>query len=733
MKRLMLLLFALSLILITTAAASFTNEWGEYQDDASNRGFVHDETGHFTSIETQWSTTNGMSYQPLIANVTGNSDKEIIIYSGNYLQLYDNELRLLDEINIGFPLQSQPTLYKPEHNNITYIAFVANNNLTIYDGELIKITNISLNITSGGNATGVRYKNDYLYVITRSSATTNRYYKINTSFTIINNSLITSGKIKGIPAISDIDNDGIDEIGYVCDPDNNGELGLCIVDSNTGILDISFSTDGKIDNIADGLIISSPVFYNLNGAGYEEIIIYSKDATGQDYAQVDVFKSDGTNYGAFPKSTGYAGATSVSTPIITDFGASGSCTNYYFYGGGACTSITDRSECINEKNIFGQRLCEWNPSEADICVITSRATTSSEPMARRLTCFKSDGSTRFNYNNSGGLVTPFEFPIIAADANGDGIDEIISSFGIFNSSGSLILNFANLSLSSNYPAIADVTGDNEFEIIMTNATRTVLLYSSFINAPPTVNNTIDNGGFFGWPNPVCNGTVITFQAQECGGSADCNYDNDGSEDEERIATNCGIGADGTSIESHLTNLDYGNYTGSNPEFDCYYNHTGYMTVRLFLQDEFNDDDFSEYNENLISFNVIAGVPGITCNIAESYVEEPSDNEDESTTAAEQATNDAIDDSFGLLFGTGASSDKLKLIVGLAIVIAIIIWAAQQGVHSGQALLGIGIITTLMVTFIGLLTPAIIILVIAALLLIIILGKAIGSGSDAGGV
>ena len=111
------------------------------------------------------------------------------------------------------------------------------------------------------------------------------------------------------------------------------------------------------------------------------------------------------------------------------------------------------------------------------------------------------------------------------------------------------------------------------------------------------------------------------------------------------------------------------------------------------------------NEDSIPIQVIDGTLGITCNF-ETLA--PGETPDIGATESESGTNEDIDDTMGILFGIGSSSDRLKLIVGLAIVIGIIVSIAQI-TSSGIAIASGGFLGLLIVTFIGLVTPAIVVL------------------------
>jgi len=257
-------------------------------------------------------------------------------------------------------------------------------------------------------------------------------------------------------------------------------------------------------------------------------------------------------------------------------------------------------------------------------------------------------------------------------------------------------------------------------------------WSNFTNSPPELNNTKTKGGYSGYPtSPVCvNGTAINFNAVQCSGIiTNCNYRNDVDTDTERIVTNCGFNEFGTATGDPTLARVNGTFGLTNPTFSCYYNKTGTYSVRLYLQDNFNTGDFTKYNTEIITINVIDGIPGTTCDTGE-IVESPEDaGVDAEATPEQEAIDDSIESTMGILFGT---SSNMKLIVGVAIIIGIIVLIAQA--TNGAAIPSIagGLLGVIIVTFLGFFSIWIMLLILITLVLLLLLSKFIIPSGNGGG-
>jgi len=692
--------------------ASFEAEWGEYQDDISNKGFVSDTVSTFTEVSTVYTVSDGFAYQPLAVNMTGGSNLEVIISSGNYLKMYDPQLNLIDELNLGSAIQSQPTIYNTPNGN-AYV-LITNQIIHAYTYNGTAFVNQFAN-SSEINMSGHACDTPMLRCIANSfcyslgvDGSSIYAYKINiTNGSWIESSALSPDAIRGIPAIGDIDRDGRHEIVFSCDADANGDCGICVLDVNTSngkpYLDTGFSGDGIIDDIDEVGRSGNPVIYNIDEGGDSEIILSFALNGNPTINYIRAYNSDGSTKWTSPNL--YFGAVHFSNPIIMEYG---------------------------------------NSTKPDVCAV---GMPNAAPGSFRVSCVTYTGSLLYSRvytgGSNGGTISYRGFEIIAAsvkdgaDPDSGGTFDIISSEYIIQIYGEqqIIYNFESNGTSDTayHTSYADLNNDGEGEIIITKAGTTKIIYSAFTNGVPTLYNNLSYGGYgnnYGYSTPICINTTVTFSAQECGGDASCNYDNDGSTDTERIVGNCGQNPGGEASTSFTNNIANGTLAVSNPQFACYYNVTGIFNVRHYLQDDSNLNDFSQYNTETIVINVINGEPGVTCSISEPVG--PGETDEEDVTAQEDQTNQAIEDTFGILFGQGSQSDALKLVVGLAIVIGIVAGAAQNGIKNGQTLLGIGLIAIVMVTFIGLLTPAILLLIIMALILLMFFSKFITGGVSSGG-
>ena len=718
MKRqplIIILIFSLCLCL-NTVSASFTNEgWGEFQNDETNRGFVHDEYGLWDGIGSYNSVALGSAFQPLSIDWNNDGSQDVILFTTSFIAAYDKNLDLIDNINIGENILSQPTFY--QNGSTNYLALITNGDYRTYSinssNEII-LTNLSSINTTGINVTGIKHAHGYNYFASQVNSTSFNFYKIRTSTLEIINSTLITGRVDHNPAIADMDIDSIDEIAVVCDKNNNGQWGLCVFDGDAGNLDLGFSADGVIDDLADkgdSSFITSPLFYNLDGTIDTELII------------------------AYAKSGTCTGVANQYLPVITAYNSDGS-----IFFSTVTPSITTFPSCdVNDEQTYlSQPFMAINNDDALVCayVGSSHGGTTTR---RQVGCVNalnglknwSAGSLESDNPIDRGkdLKSGFAFSYESA------MDIIVFGKFLYYANGLSLLNISSYIDDGDYNFLGnDVDGDGNIDIIASDSLITKIIYSNYTNMPPTLNNSYNYGGYtanYDYLSPICAGTNLIFEAQETGGIIQGNYDNDAAVDQERIATNCGynnlthvsLGIDYTSF------MEYGNYTGANPSFECYYNNTGTFRVKLYLQDGVNDDDFTEYNAQTINVQVIAnGIPGTSCNFVGLTIDDIGGEDDSSS---ETATNEAIDDTFGLLFGTGAGSDKLKMVIGLAIVIGIIVMAAQAGITNGMALIGIGLVSIIMVTFIGLLSPAILIVGLASMLLLFFIGKAV-MGSDSGG-
>lgn len=679
-------LIVFSAVSATPSNASFTAEYGEYQDDPSNRGFVHDETGSWTATGNTLTVAAGSTTSPpLVLDVDNDTIKDLVVASGNYINIYDSDLSMIDQFNFANAVTS--FTFSDDFDSNTYpelhVYSAASDTIYVYEYNsshfVNKINHTTIQEVTNTSRILCKSTNGEYCFLAVDNGTNDYIMKWNTTW--INNTSIGSMNVRQyFPAASDIDRDGRTELVFIADDDGDGNPGIIVLDTNTSTidglpyLDTGFSVDGIIDNLATTLeSISSPMIYNFNGGGDEEIFLAAR-VLASDKVRVYVYDATGANFGTFPYDTP-DGSTGTADPLITmaDIGE----TNYVV--------------CVfNAHSAAG-----GNPNEIFECVDVNKNVVVS---------YNTDFLDTITLPNQG---------MIAIDVDGDGYDEIVTPRAIYDPTTNTTI--MNLTLTNYYISVSDMDADNNVEIMGSRAGSTRIIYSSFTNAPPTLNNSYSYGGYYGYHNPVCVNTTVTYQAQETGGTLTGNYDNDGSSDEERLVTNCGFDDTGSPNTDPLTHQSNGAFTGSNPQFNCYYNTTGTFPVRIYLQDEFNTGDFTQYNTQTISLIVIEGVPGITCNNPGTYLNEVTDQDEVNQDPL--GIDEDIEDTLGMFFGT---SDRMKTIAGLSIALAIGIAGAQYaGVvgFAGGAIIGLAI-----VTFIGLIPAWIFILLLISMVLLVIFGK-----------
>jgi hypothetical protein len=227
-----------------SASATFTNEWGEFQDDNTRRGFVSDREGIFLNLSSQSIKTQGTNFQPLSIDLDNDGSNELISHYGNYLSIYrsiNSVLTLIDETNLGGAQTSMNSgTADINSNGYKEVIVYANGNISVieYNGTSINIINTTT--SAPAPRSGISCYGDYCYY----TMTGGNYTEYNVLTNI--NTTYAAGIAAGINfvihtemsyPIADIDRDGNMEYITICDPDADGYEGLCVIDLSTHILD----------------------------------------------------------------------------------------------------------------------------------------------------------------------------------------------------------------------------------------------------------------------------------------------------------------------------------------------------------------------------------------------------------------------------------------------------------------------------------------------------------------
>lgn len=313
----------------------------------------------------------------------------------------------------------------------------------------------------------------------------------------------------------------------------------------------------------------------------------------------------------------------------------------------------------------------------------------------------------------------------AYDFNNDGYKELYTNYGIINMTNlsNSSLKFSNIFPNTDKDTTYNLSiwtvpvdiynNDGQVEMIKLTSTNTYIYFSDEVaNNPPNIWNNLTYGGYgssAGYSSPICINTTVTYSAAE-----NTNYDNDNIFDQERIVTNCGMNALGVSLGTdYTTNIDNGTYSDTTPSFSCYFNVTGTYYLRLYLQDNHNTSDYSQYNIPTITVNVINGVPGSTCNVAD--VVNPGDTEEVTTTTDDSTqTDQQLESLFNILTGNNSNT---KLFISIILILCTAFFA-QRAAGSVYFSIFAGILAMIFCLIVGLFPVWIFILLMITLLIII---------------
>lgn len=248
-------IFVLSLTLLFITGF-FNTGFTTYQNDLQNTGRFNG-TGFFDTrnIINFTDILNGMDQQPIAGDINNNGKNEIVIFSGNYLKVFDAKLNLIDENFVG-PLQGQPTFFDIDADSFLEIIFISNISSTPhffayeFDGSNF-IQEFNFTIANGGIGSGIKCTNidttkvcifmdnqQFVHIVNLTS-------RVDSSF----NTSVFSDTREKIPAIGDLHNDGGLEAVFWFDENNDNQYGLLVFDLIDRNFDFAFNNSGIVDNI----------------------------------------------------------------------------------------------------------------------------------------------------------------------------------------------------------------------------------------------------------------------------------------------------------------------------------------------------------------------------------------------------------------------------------------------------------------------------------------------------
>jgi len=214
--------------------------------------------GYYTSL-IPMSDLDGLTYQPLVAylNISYPESKGYLIFpNGNYLQIYDENLILVEEINVGQEIVSQiDTLTWTSDNSIAGIWKINSTDLSfkvyIYNTTLSSLVNVfEQNFTAMTNISvaGVRhFGNTVIFMLPIShsgSNFTSKFIKINSSGIIKETMFYNRPYFYSEPlAFVDMDNDGRNEYLTYRIGGMTGGGGLLIFEED-GTIEYNYTSSG---------------------------------------------------------------------------------------------------------------------------------------------------------------------------------------------------------------------------------------------------------------------------------------------------------------------------------------------------------------------------------------------------------------------------------------------------------------------------------------------------------
>lgn len=448
-----LFLFILFITVLILSLLSASASWEQFQNDVLNSGRVNG-TGYFNErkIISINDSLSGMDFQPLISDIDNNEKNEIIVFSGNYLKLFDNKLNLINEKFVG-NLLGQPTVFNIDNDLFMEIVFISNISNAHYffayqynNSGFAQEFNFT--VSNGGIGSGVKCtaigstdacvfmdNAQYVHIVNLTS-------KIDSSY----NTSAYSDTQEKVPAIGDLHNNGSLQAVFWFDESNENEYGLMAFDITNRNFDYGFNNKGIVDNIVQPLSTSftlkgHPVLVDLNNDNKLEIA-------------VSAFYDDTCNF-----------------EMCRDW-----FTELFVYNSSGSKLF---SEC--EKSLSGT--CNDGSSSTGPEEGTNPFVLDSDGNGISEICFIKDKKLQYDvknmtincYNYSGFKLLDSEVSLgaiktaITADMNNDGALDIVTENMMYNINGSSF--YAN-SLDSNFVIPADIDGNGGLDLLFSKKSFT---------------------------------------------------------------------------------------------------------------------------------------------------------------------------------------------------------------------------------------------------------------------
>jgi hypothetical protein len=667
--------FFLFLVILSSIAVSAAADWpqsGKWDFKAGYQDTTYFSTWNGTSTYSEIAL--GVDMQPIVSDWDNDGIMELIFSNNQVLYIYTlnnlGGLTLENSFNMGATQDAPGYMFDNISNKFLIIPFGTTLYSLRYNGSALdKTINSTITSSTTSGVTCIKLGGGqacYMEVgaknITEYNPLTGLGLEHNFSAYNFNGNYIL-GQSKHSLDMADIDQDGDYEIMVPCNV-AIGNAGLCVIDRATMAMKTTFSGDGyvgiiNVGSFVAGYYLGYPVSWNfIQGFGLETCMSSLNTGTGGG-SSIYCFDYTGTSVGGGSLAPG--GSNVATTDIvIADINTSNS-------GFEVCGGVTTFS-CFNG----------WEGTFVSAI-------------------------TPFNI----GAVQ--QYPYTSADMNHDGKSEILFNNSFYTSTGGRTSISSNINQLSNMVAV-DMNGDSILDVCGQYTGETFCATTNVaVNAIPTLTNGLTRS----YGNPVCNGTTLRYSAKEYSYSTgrttdNDDYYNDGVVDQEFLVADCyGNGS--------LTN---GSLSLSAPTVDCVYNAPGTYYAKVYLLDNHNLGDFTQYKNIVVQ--VISGVSGSTCDSTTNVIENPS-----APIVTTLATPSDVTNSWTTLFSwlTGGNTSA-KLLIGFILLMFVMVGTAvglaRLGVNGSAlsilALLASGI-GFIILTMIGLFPVWILVLLLLVLSLI----------------
>ncbi|MFH0868197.1 MAG: hypothetical protein V1831_02705, partial [Candidatus Woesearchaeota archaeon] len=286
-----------------------TSEWLESCNSPSNL-CKQSGVGYFeSSIIENKSTSYGMNFEPISADINNNGKNEIIIFSDSKLKIFNHSLGLIDETNVG-NLVAQPTIHNIDSDTSLEIIFIANisstNYLMAYEYNSEFTQQCNLTVSNGASGSGIRCIDigDTKSCFFKDQK--NVFYNINIDNCTQSANLTTNNQIDTtptIPSILDYDKDGKLEGVWWFNNDSDQFTGIAVIELESMTFDTGFNNNGFLDDITQGSgynyragfenLKGNPTLYQQdNEGGYEVLVAYDNEKiAGMIYDEFKCFRS----------------------------------------------------------------------------------------------------------------------------------------------------------------------------------------------------------------------------------------------------------------------------------------------------------------------------------------------------------------------------------------------------------------------------------------------------------